>query len=126
MPVKCWLNWGEVMTDLIKRLRKADEYEPLGHDGWEAADLIEELVKERDRWKDACRSASKDLNIVVPDNDRLKSERDAAEASLAKAVEALQELSTCVEDGCYCSEMQMATVMDKARSVVAEIYSDLK
>ena len=28
------------MTDeeLIARLRKADEYEPLGHDGWEAAD----------------------------------------------------------------------------------------
>ena len=29
--------------DLVKRLRKADEYEPLGHDGWEAADRIEEL-----------------------------------------------------------------------------------
>lgn len=31
--------------DLIARLRKADEYEPLGHDGWEAADRIEALVK---------------------------------------------------------------------------------
>lgn len=33
------------MTDeqLIARLRKADEYEPLGHDGWEAADRIELL-----------------------------------------------------------------------------------
>jgi len=29
--------------DLVKRLRRADEYEPLGHDGWEAADRIEEL-----------------------------------------------------------------------------------
>ena len=39
------------MTDeeLIARLRKADEYEPLGHDGWEAADRIEALVKEK-RW----------------------------------------------------------------------------
>lgn len=38
------------MTDeeLIARLRKADEYKPLGHDGWEAADRIEALVKERD------------------------------------------------------------------------------
>jgi hypothetical protein len=34
------------MTDaeLIARLRKADEYEPLGHDGWEAADRIEALT----------------------------------------------------------------------------------
>ena len=31
--------------ELIARLRKADEYEPLGHDGWEAADRIEALVK---------------------------------------------------------------------------------
>jgi hypothetical protein len=29
--------------ELVKRLRRADEYEPLGHDGWEAADRIEEL-----------------------------------------------------------------------------------
>ena len=29
--------------DLVKRLRKADEYKPLGHDGWEAADRIDEL-----------------------------------------------------------------------------------
>jgi hypothetical protein len=55
-------------------------------------DRIEALTKERDRWKDACRSASRDLNIIVPDNDRLKSERDAAEAKLAKAVEALDML----------------------------------
>ena len=56
----------------------------------QSADRIEALTSERDRWKDACRSASRDLNIVVPDNDRLKSERDAAEAKLAKAVEALE------------------------------------
>lgn len=29
--------------DLIARLRRADEYEPLGHDGWEAADRIAAL-----------------------------------------------------------------------------------
>lgn len=28
---------------LIARLRRADEYEPLGHDGWEAADTIAAL-----------------------------------------------------------------------------------
>lgn len=40
--------------ELIARLRKADEYEPLGHDGWEAADRIEALVKERDQWIVRC------------------------------------------------------------------------
>ena len=33
--------------DLAKRLRMADEYLPLGHDGWEAADAIEELEAEQ-------------------------------------------------------------------------------
>jgi hypothetical protein len=33
-------------AELVKRLEKADEYEPLGHDGWEAARAIEALVKE--------------------------------------------------------------------------------
>jgi hypothetical protein len=35
--------------DLIKRLEHAGEYEPLGHDGWEAADQLkaqEVLIKE--------------------------------------------------------------------------------
>jgi len=32
------------MTDDLKeRLRHADEYEPLGHDGWEALDCITDL-----------------------------------------------------------------------------------
>lgn len=62
--------------DLIKRLRKADEYEPLGHDGWEAADRIEELVKERDE-NDAL--AAKYMNLA-----------EVLETKLAKAVEALQ------------------------------------
>jgi chromosome segregation ATPase len=30
--------------ELVKRLRRAGEYEPLGHDGWEAADRIEALL----------------------------------------------------------------------------------
>jgi chromosome segregation ATPase len=51
-----------------------------------------ELEQERDRWKDAYRAVSRDLNLVVPDNDRLRSERDAAEAKLAQAVEALEAI----------------------------------
>lgn len=47
------------MTDeeLCKQLRRADEYEPLGHDGWEAADRIEALVRERGEWHILCREA---------------------------------------------------------------------
>lgn len=40
------------MSDLVERLRHADEYEPLGHDGWEAADRIEALEAALARIKD--------------------------------------------------------------------------
>ena len=33
----------EMSDELLKRLRGSDEYEPLGHDAWEAADRIEAL-----------------------------------------------------------------------------------
>ena len=36
-------------AELERRLRRADEYEPLGHDGWDAADAIAALQAENDR-----------------------------------------------------------------------------
>lgn len=54
---------AERAGEVLPRLRKADEYEPLGHDGWEAADLITALLAqnaalraERDEphWDDHC------------------------------------------------------------------------
>lgn len=30
--------------EIVERLRRANEYEPLGHDAWEAADAIERLL----------------------------------------------------------------------------------
>ena len=48
------------------------------------------------------------------------------EAKLAKAVEALADLADCVDDGCFCSEMQMATAMDNARTTLAELSSTMK
>lgn len=74
------------MTDLIKRLREADEYEPLGHDGWEAADRIEKLEHE---------VSSHKITISMMNfawNQALQ-QRDEAEAKLAKAVEALREIA---------------------------------
>ena len=45
------------------------------------------------------------------------------EAELAKAVEALKDLADCVDDGCFCSEMQLATAIDTARTTLAELSS---
>lgn len=37
-----------------------------------------------------------------------------AQVSVAEAAKVLQELVTCVEDGCYCSEMKLAAAVDEA------------
>ena len=69
-------------NDLIARLRKADEYEPLGHDGWEAADRIEALVKERDKYRDAFNT-----NCLVLRGTEDRAERlEAAASSVADDV----------------------------------------
>lgn len=38
-------------AELMRLLRHMNEYEPLGHDGWKAADRIEALIAERDALK---------------------------------------------------------------------------
>jgi len=50
-----------------------------------------------------------------------KKRAEAAEAKLAKAVEDLGILADCVDAGCFCSEMEMATAIDKARTTLAEL-----
>lgn len=37
----------EAVAKMLEWLRRADEYEPLGHDAWETADLLEALAAER-------------------------------------------------------------------------------
>ena len=49
---------------------------------------------QRDNWKEAYRSVSNDLNLVVTDNDRLK-------AKLARAVESLREIDMTLSDHEY-------------------------
>ncbi|CAB4151852.1 hypothetical protein UFOVP589_41 [uncultured Caudovirales phage] len=73
---------------------------------WEASDRIDVLVKERQAM--AVRDAGYDVYAAL-------------EAKLAKAMEALRELVTCVEDGCYCSELKMATVLDEAHAALKEL-----
>jgi len=43
---------------------------------------------------------------------------------LVRALEALDALADCVDDGCHCSEMRMATAMDHARTVLAELEGE--
>jgi chromosome segregation ATPase len=69
---------------------------------------LQDAEAERDRWKEAYRSVSRDLNIVVPDNSRLKAELAAAEARLAALdteaiaalVEAFKNQTKLVEELC--------------------------
>ena len=52
-------------------------------DAYAMQDCIKGLTKERDNWKEAYRSISNDLNLLLCENDELK-------AKLAVAVEALE------------------------------------
>ena len=125
--------------DLVKRLRGGLAI------GEEAADRIEELEKACKEWSEVSQSnyqrakaAEAELAVVVEERDEWQSLAEAAikddaaknihyaeiQAKLANAVEGFEELADCVDDGCFCSEMQMATVMDKARTTLAELKGE--
>lgn len=95
----------------------------------EAVDRIEQLEHERDRLIEP-----EQVEGLVKMAEPIMTElyavecayRQEAEAKLAKAVEALRELVTCVEDGCFCSEMKMAAAISDARAALAEIEKDNK
>ena len=44
-----------------------------------------------------------------------------AGVTVQEAAKVLQELVTCVEDGCYCSEMKMAAAVDEANRLLRAI-----
>lgn len=95
------------MTDdeLIAALRDLGDraaYEPHMHHA--AADRIEALVKERDR--QYYESVSRIYQQAL------------TEARAERLEKALRELVTCVDDGCFCSEMKMATAIDDARAAL--------
>lgn len=86
------------MTDaeLIARLRKADEYETLGHDGWEAADRIELLATTNEQ--------------LVATNEALVKEREALHA----AIEQLQ------------GPLTVATLVARAEAAEAKVEALVK
>jgi hypothetical protein len=96
------------MTDeeLVKRLRRADEYEPLGHDGWEAADRIEALTAENERLERVVKDISDEADLAeqeacMVENDFIKAEKEieALTAKLAQATWLLTEAAVQLEEG---------------------------
>lgn len=94
-------------NDLVKRLRRADEYEPLGHDGWEAADRIEQLEKEK-------REAALDAIAALGQAQDAYEAQLGAEAKLAKAVEALEKVQAFVRD--------LAPYADQGHALVPALF----
>lgn len=84
-----------------------------------AANRIEELVKELQDTQDRA-------NAFATREYYTEMRAERAEAKLAKAVEALKELATCVDDGSYCSEIKIASAMDAAFATLAELEGETK
>ena len=83
-------------ADLIARLRRADEYEPLGHVGWEAADRIAALEAKLARMEEVEREQKGRQEAAVKLMNKLTtSETNLAEceARLGKAVETLNRIA---------------------------------
>ena len=88
---------AERTGEVLPRLRKADEYEPLGHDGWEAADLITALLAanaalrvERDRYLRHLTAGAESLNAD-------KARAEAAEAQIAALTARVEGLTGAVK-----------------------------
>lgn len=77
---------------LIERLRKADEYEPLGHDGWEAADRIEQLLQRIEALVRDRDAGAKDYCALMDRHDELHNALAAEQAKVGRLVDAMKAL----------------------------------
>ena len=89
------------------RASKFPEQGPHENVKYVRADRFEQLEEKVEQWKAGFALADAKWGKVLMER--------------GKAVKALRELVTCVEDGCYCSEAKMAGAMDDARTVLAEL-----
>lgn len=119
------------LADLIKRLQRADEYEPLGHDGWEAADALTQAQAKIARLEGEV--AERDARVAYLDHsvadynaraDRQKDRRRAAEAralsaeaDAAKVREALVRLLEINEE--WVGAAEPGSAYDQARQALA-------
>jgi len=62
-------------------------------DAYAMQDCIKGLTKERDNWKEAYRSISNDLNLLLCENDELKAKLAVAVETLGIAAEWLDDYS---------------------------------
>ena len=98
----------------------------IAHDNM--TDRIEELEAENKNLKSMIASVIDDTGddpeIMAASRAEWAARAFGAEAKLAKAMETLGKLADCVDDGCFCSEMEMATAMDTARTTLAELKGE--
>ena len=105
------------MSDIVKRLRMKDEYLPLGHDGWEAADRIEELEA-------ACWRMKEERDRAIGWRDSDKDRADAAEAKLAKAVDVIDWALICWDDHNKHGYTMQGDWVSDTRTTLAELTGD--
>lgn len=79
-----------------------------------AANRIEALEQERDRWKDRYRFLSGELDVVLAGRGDEYDRAEAAEAKLAKAVDALEKVQAFVRD--------LAPYADQGHALVPALF----
>ena len=103
--------------DLVKRLCKADEYEPLGHDGWEAADRIEELEAENARLGQQCEG----LMQAAMNNGQALILAEAKLAKLTRAADRVHDSYWNSTDGIIVGMYDLGEALRDARTTLAAI-----
>ena len=130
-PQGDWLSRDEVLAalsraldpaiaeragEVLPRLRKADEYEPLGHDGWEAADLITTLLTANTALRAERDELSSKLEVERALTDavhRLAKAAEAQNAALTARVEGLTGAGKALASWCV-KNIQLNLEMDTA------------
>lgn len=92
--------------EVLSRLRKADEYEPLGHDGWEAADLITALLAQNAA-----------LQWVADEGKRLRAEAEAERDALRAERDAAHALASERSSALLAAEATIATLTEKVEAM---------
>lgn len=83
--------------EVLERLRKADEYEPLGHDGWEAADLITTLLAQNAALRAERDELSSKLEVERALTDAVHRLAKSAEARIATLTARVEGLTGALE-----------------------------
>lgn len=111
---------AERAGEVLERLQKADEYEPLGNDGWDAADLITALLTANAALR-AERDASNELGRAFEED--AGQQRARAEAAEAKLAEVERELALATS-GAQRQYNDMLSALTIAEAKLAEVTAE--